>query len=373
MQLRITMSKELSKRASQKAQKKCLKYSVSTDIGKDQFDGCVSVIDMDQQVRVIATKSFKNSEGGFNEFDKWQEIKCKEPVPIVFIMEATGVYYEKLAWHLHRRGCHVSVVLPNKSKKYMQCLGLKSKNDKIDSIGLARMGAEQCLPKWNAPRKIIVELRDITRYRESLQESRTKFNNQLSAYLCGEFVNGSIVEGLESMIALLDQQIDETEKSIKEKLDEDEELQKGAKKLVAIKGLGIISVATILAETNCFDMFSNQRQLVSYAGYDVVQNQSGKHVGKTKISKKGNAHIRRILHMPAFNVVRFGVPEFVEQYQRIYSKTKIKMKGYVAVQRKLLCLIYTLWENKEDYDQNRFKKNEHPEMQSKSSSFRMAS
>jgi transposase len=137
----------------------------------------------------------------------------------------------------------------------MQCLGLKSKNDKIDSIGLARMGAEQSLPRWNAPRKIIAELRDITRYREDLQESRTKFHNQLSAYLCGEFVNGSIVEGLESMIALLDQQIDETEKTIKEKLAEDEELQKGAKKLVAIKGLGIISVATILAETNCFDMF----------------------------------------------------------------------------------------------------------------------
>ena len=186
---------------------------------------------MDQQVRVIATKSFKNSEGGFNEFDKWQEIKCKESVPVVFIMEATGVYYEKLAWHLHRRGCQVSVVLPNKSKKYMQCLGLKSKNDKIDSIGLARMGAEQCLPKWNAPRKIIVELRDITRYRESLQESRTKFNNQLSAYLCGEFVNGSIVEGLESMIALLDQQIDETEKSIKESWQKTKNCKKGQKNL----------------------------------------------------------------------------------------------------------------------------------------------
>ena len=354
-------------------QKRYLKYSVSADISKDKFDGCVSAIDMNQQVKIIATRSFKNSEGGFKEFYKWQESKCKEPVPVVFIMEATGVYYEKLAWHLHRQGCYVSVVLPNKSKKYMQCLGLKSKSDKIDSIGLARMGAEQCLPKWNAPRKIIVELRDITRYRESLQESRTKFNNQLSSYLSGEFVDGSIVEGLESVISLLDQQIDETEKSIIKKLAEDEELEEGAKKLIGIKGLGIISVATILAETNCFDMFYNQRQLVSYAGYDVVLNQSGKHVGKTKISKKGNAHIRRILHMPALNVVNFGVPEFEEQYQRIYNRTKIKMKGYVAVQRKLLCLIYTLWKNKEDYDQNRFKQNKHPEMQSGSSSFRMAS
>jgi len=39
--------------------------------------------------------------------------------------------------------------------------------------------------------------------------------------------------------------------------------------------------------------FKNQRQLVSFAGYDVIENSSGKHRGKTKISKKGNAHIRR--------------------------------------------------------------------------------
>ena len=373
MQLRITMSKEVLKRTGQEPGGGYIKYSVSADIGKDKFDGCVSAIDMGQRVKVVATKSFNNTPAGFNEFDKWHKGKCKLPIAVVFTMEATGVYYEKLAWYLHRQGYHVSVVLPNKSKKYMQSLGLKSKNDKIDSIGLARMGAEQCLPAWNAPREIVVELRDITRYRESLQESKTRFNNQLSAYLCGEFVDDTIVEGLESMIALLDKQIARTEKMIKEKIASDGELKAGVERIVAVKGLGLVSVATILAETNCFDMFSNHRQLVSYAGYDVVQNQSGKHIGKTKISKKGNAHIRRIMHMPAFNVVAFGEPVFVEQYERVYGRTKIKMKGYVAVQRKLLCLVYTLWKNKEDYDQQRYTKNGHPEMQSKSPSFRMAS
>lgn len=373
MQLRITMSKELLKRTDLKPSELFLKYSVSADISKDKFDSCVSVIDIEQRVKVIATKSFANTMVGFFEFNRWQERKCNHPVPTVFTMEATGVYYEKLAWYLHRQGYHVSVVLPNKSKKYMQCLGLKSKNDKIDSIGLARMGAEQCLPKWDAPKEIVVELRDITRYRESLQESRTRFNNQLSAYLCGEFVNDTIVEGLESMIALLSEQITQTEKMIKEKVSSDEDIKKGVERIIAVKGLGIVSVATILAETNCFEMFSNHRQLVSYAGYDVVQNQSGNHVGKTKISKKGNAHIRRILHMPALNVVAFGEPVFVKQYERVFERTKIKMKGYVAVQRKLLCLVYTLWKNKQEYEQDRYKRNEHLEMQSKSSSFRMAS
>jgi transposase len=47
--------------------------------------------------------------------------------------------------------------------------------------------------------------------------------------------------------------------------------------------------------------FPNQRNLVSYAGYDLVENQSGTRSGKTRISKQGNHRIRRVLHLPAFN------------------------------------------------------------------------
>jgi hypothetical protein len=46
---------------------------------------------------------------------------------------------------------------------------------------------------------------------------------------------------------------------------------------------------------------------------------------------------------PVMGVVRYKVGSFHKVYQRIHDRTKIKMKGYVAVQRKLLCLIYALW------------------------------
>jgi len=155
------------------------------------------------------------------------------------------------------------------------------------------------------------------------------------------------------------------------RINSDEQLKAGTERVCEIKGVSTISLATVLAETNCFEMFSNQAQLVSYAGYDVVENQSGKHVGRTKISKKGNSRIRRILHMPALNVVNYGEPIFVNLYERVYLRTKIKMKAYVAVQRKLLCLIYALWKKGAKYQRDY--KNEHLVMQSRSSSFRLAS
>mgnify|MGYP000961798970 CR=1 FL=1 len=45
----------------------------------------------------------------------------------------------------------------------------------------------------------------------------------------------------------------------------------------------MLTVAKILAETDGLELFENSKQLVSYAGYDVDENCSGKHKGKTKI------------------------------------------------------------------------------------------
>ena len=80
-----------------------------------------------------------------------------------------------------------------------------------------------------------------------------------------------------------------------------------------------MTVAVVLAETNGFSWFTNRRQVVKYAGYDVVEDQAGKRRGKTKSSKKGNAHIRRALYFPAITLVTFNITPFVEKYVRIFE------------------------------------------------------
>ena len=121
-------------------------------------------------------------------------------------------------------------------------------------------------------------------------------------------------------------------------------------RISTIKGIGMISIAVIIAETNGFALFNNSSQLISYAGYDIIESQSGKRTGKTKISKKGNSQIRRALHMPAFVAVTHQVSVLYHLYQRTLAKHGIKMKSYVAVQKKLLILVYTLWKNNAPFD-----------------------
>lgn len=327
-----------------------LKYSVGTDLSKGTFDACISVIDSQQKVTIKSTRKFDNTISGIEDFISWSKKLRKHDIPIVFTMEATGIYYERLALALYEEKFCVSVVLPNKAKKYMQSLGYKSKNDKIDAKGLSRMGAEQKLSSWMPFSKNIYQLRLLTRQNEDLQQQRTILINRKEAYSFCQYQNQIIDRQLESMLDLIEQQIKQIKSAILSVIEEDALLKEKILKINKVKGLGILTIATIVAETNGFYLFKNQRQLVSYAGYDIVENQSGSRNGKTKISKKGNSHIRRVLHMPAFNVVRYEQGTFKNLYDRVYLRTNKKMKAYVAVQRKLLMLIYTLWNTNTEFD-----------------------
>lgn len=344
--------------------KTILKYSIGCDISKEKFDACISTIDIEQQVVVKATKKFNNTNSGIKEFLAWIEKHIKQRVSITITMEATGVYFERLAFALYEKDFYVSVVLPNKSKKYMQSIGYKSKNDKIDAIGLARMGAEQNLKQWMPCSDHIYQLRLLTRQNEDLQEQKTVLINRKEAQRFSRNENKLVRGQLDQMINIVNQQIEQIKKEIVKVIEKDPILKEKVEKINTIKGLGILSIATIIAETNGFYLFKNQRQLVSYAGYDVVENESGKRKGKTRISKKGNSHIRRVLHMPAFNVVKYSQGTFSSLYERVYDRTKFKMKAYVAVQRRLLILIYTLWKNNEEFDPNYHKTSGNDELKS---------
>src|SRR6267378_401800 len=126
--------------------------------------------------------------------------------------------------------------------------------------------------------------------------------------------------------------------------------------ICTIPGVGRLTAAIVLAETNGFDLIRNKRQLISYAGLDVREKQSGTSVkGKPRISKKGNRHLRKSMHMPSLAAIRHA-PKFKAVFARLVSKHGIKMKATVAVQRKLLEMIFTLYKSVKPFDKEYLKK-----------------
>jgi transposase len=329
-----------------------LKYSVGLDVSSKKINACFSIIDEKQKVVFKSSTVICNTLKGFLVLEDWISKHKKEVIPLVICMEATGIYHENCAYYLYEKGFDVSIILPNKAKKYLEAIGLKSKNDSIDAKGLSQMGAQQCLKLWEPMGTFFYELRLLTRQHQNVTELKTVLKNQLDALSFAMHHLDSVTNQLEQTITLFETQLKELNKEIKAHLKSNEEVNSKVENILQMKGLGVLTLSTVLAETNGFTLFKNYKQLVSYAGYDVVEAQSGKRVGKTKISKRGNSRIRRALHMPSLVVIQCQVLPFKELFERTYERHGIKMKSYVAVQKKLLTMIYHLWNKNEAYNVN---------------------
>jgi len=328
-----------------------IRQCVGIDISKESFTACVCSYYRSGEEQLTEVVEFKNQKTGFNQLVKWSRKITSASVPVGFVMEATGVYYEALAYHLHRLNQPVSVLLPNKVKYFAKSWNVKTKTDIVDARIIARMGAERKLSLWEPPLPIFKQLRDLTRAYSELMKEKTAFSNRLHALNSSYEPLALIVKSNKSIIKKLDEQLVRFKAEIEKVIYSESWLAEKVKKVLTIKGVGLTTVAVILAETQGFEFVDNIRQLCSYAGYDVVQRESGTSVqGKTRISKKGNSWIRAALHFPALVASRHN-ENLRNTYLRINEKKPSKMIGATALQRKILVLIYTLWKNDTVYDE----------------------
>jgi transposase len=329
-----------------------IKQNIGVDISKDDFKVSFYHLDSTGQKFIKGSRTFKNTLAGFTSFLKWIEKKRIAELAVRITVEATGVYHENLTHFLDDNDYHVSVILANQSKSYAKSLNLKTKTDKVDAKMLGQMGIERDLLKWQPASAKMFVLKQLTRDRVTLLNEKTALSNKLHALNNSFNPNKKVIKRLKERLKLTKKQIKEVEKEIKQTIQTDEVLKQKVDNICKVKGLGIITVATVIAETNGFTLFTSRGQLISYAGYDVVEKESGTSVkGQARISKKGNKHIRRALHFPAITSVKYE-PMFNQLFKRVLLSSGIKMKGYVAVQRKLLTLIYTLYKTDIPYDPN---------------------
>ena len=328
-----------------------VRQCVGIDISKDNFVACISHKTTMDEIIVKSTKTFDNATLGYEKLQEWISKFIDESLPLIYVMEATGVYYESLAYDLIEKGKSVSVQLAKNVKYFMQSHNIKSKTDEIDSQAIAQMGLERKLNLWQPGSVQMRLLKHLCRERTMLQAEQTSVKNQLHAWKHAYKPDLNALKRFELRLALIKTQIQEIENELKDIVDKDQDLTKRVANVCTIKGVGFISAIIIIAETNGFALFNNKRQLISYSGYDVIRKQSGNSESKTKISKKGNKNIRKALYFPATTAARFNV-KMKKTYEKISEKTAIKMKGNVAIQRKMLILIYTIYKHNIPYDEN---------------------
>lgn len=336
--------------------KKIVKQVLGIDVAQKELVVCLGYMYDDWSPSLHAHKTFSNTDKGFTALLLWLE-KLKDPSTTVrFVMEATGVYHERLAYFLEEQGHAVSIVLPNKISNYFRTLDVKTITDRTASEAIALFGLERKLDNWKRPNPLFKKLRQLTRERGQLVQARTAAKNQLHAEQAEAEPNKSSVARMKKQIAFFDKQEQEIKAEIKELSGQDQKVKELINTIESLPGVGLLTAVTVLAETNGFELIRNKRQLTSYAGLDVKEKQSGTSVkGKPRISKKGNKYLRKAMHLPALAAIRSD-ERFKAIFARLVSKHGIKMKAAVAVQRKLLELIYIIYKTKKSYDKEYLKK-----------------
>jgi len=332
--------------------KRLLKQVVGIDVAQKELVVSIGRIHDDLVPEIYGHHVFPNTLKGFEALITWVDKRSETLTIVQYVFEATGVYHEKLAYFLHERGYGISIILPNRISSYQRTLDIKTETDKTASEAITRFGLERKLQNWEKPKPVFKKLQQLTRERDQLIQTRTLIKNQLHAEQAEAEPNPGSIKRLKQQIALLDRQEKEIQVEIHSQVDSDEPLKKAVKNLCSLPGVGVLTAVVVLAETNGFELIRNKRQLASYAGFDVKEKQSGTSVkGKPRISKRGNRHLRKAMHFPALAAIRHD-ERFKAIFARLVSKHGIKMKAVVAVQRRILEMMYVLYKTGTVYDKH---------------------
>lgn len=337
--------------------KKVVKQVTGIDVAQKELVVTLGRMFDDFTIELFSYKVFKNSDAGIKLLVEWVNKKMDRKLAIRYVMEATGVYHQKFACYLEENNQQVSIVLPNKISNYMRTLEMKTITDKSCSQAITQFGLERKLDTWTKPKKSYKELQQLTRERDQIVQERSIIKNQIHAEKSEAVPNKKSLNRMQSRIQFLNAQETEIKSDIAQIINNNPELKETIDRITTIPGVGALTATIVLAETNGFELIRSKSQLTSYAGLDVKEKQSGTSVkGKPRISKKGNRNLRKAMYLPALTAVKWD-DNFKDVYARLVSKHGIKMKALVAIQRKLLELIYILFKNETIYDNEYSMKN----------------
>jgi transposase len=309
------------------------------DISKLKFNVCL--INASGKLK---HKVFPNNQTGFEQLSKWLGRQNVERVHAC--LEATGTYSEPLALFLHEAQHVVSLINPAATKAFAGSRLSRTKTDKVDAELIARFCQTQGPPAWTPLPQEVRELQALVRRLESLVEMRVMEENRLSSGIAVEVVRASV----EELLAHLNEQIKRTEKLIREHIDANPTLKQQSQLLDSIPGIAETTAALLLAEITDITQYRSARQVAAYAGLVPRERQSGSSVrGRTRLSKIGNARLRRALYFPAITALRCS-PFFQSWAAGLQARGKSKMSVICAVMRKLVHLAYGVLKNGKPFD-----------------------
>ena len=303
------------------------------DVSKDTID-----VQSDQ----LGHKVYENNGNGFRKL-----IKASAP-DTHYVMEATGVYHEKLSHFLYHKRCLVSVLNPLIIKRFTQMHLRSTKTDKADAEMIFKYARHHHPACWVPPAAYIEECKDLNGVLSLLLKQRTALMNKKHSLKSKGSKEAVTLKSVTQSIRSLNRQIERLEESMEQKIEEHEpELYH---RLKTIPGIGVKTAIFLIVITNGFKQFETSKQVSSYLGLSPSLRTSGSSVrGQSRITKSGNSHIRNLLFLSSFTASKYN-PACKSLYERITQKGKSKKLALIAVANKLLKQAFAIAKSGMPYD-----------------------
>jgi len=287
-----------------------------------------------------------NSATGFTALQRW--LAGLATLPVHACLEATGSYGAALALYLHQQGVRVSVVNPARIKAFGRSELLRTKTDRVDAALIARFCAAHQPLAWTPPAPEQRDLQALVRRVAALQAMRQQERNRLDLEAADSLLRASLTEHLTH----LEHQLATLHAQMRAHLQAHPTLRHQAQLLQTIPAIGEVTALKLLAEMPLLGQYRSARQAAAYAGLSPRQRESGSSVhGKTRLSKVGNAAVRRALYLPAVVALRAN-PLLRVFAERLLAAGKPKMAVVGAVMRKLLHQAHGVLKHNRPFDPN---------------------
>lgn len=167
----------------------------------------------------------------------------------------------------------------------------------------------------------------------------------------GEYAARFKIQQFVEELELISRQLEEVEEEMSAALAKTE----SGKYVLSVDGIGVVSLAMCLGELGDPLRFEDARQMSRMAGYNLIEDSSGKNQSGTCISKRGRKNLRCVLYQMAMTMVASN-KEMKALYEYLKTREKNplkKMQALVVISKKILTLIFTLSKKKEYYNPER--------------------
>jgi len=271
---------------------------------------------------------------------------------IIIVMEGTGVYHTSVAYQLVNEDFKVCVVNPLIIKRYIQMHLSRIKTDKSDAKFIAEYGYEyqHKLSYFTPKKEEQTHVDNIIKALDDLLIQKNVCTSQLHALTKQVNYSKEAARSYQRHQKFLQQEIRKLESHLDTYLST--YFSDNYKLLQSIPGVGLKISATILSAYGSFENFQNAKQACSFAGMAPSPYESGTSVkGKSRISKRGNPFIRKMLFMGALSATSYN-PLIKQHYKRLVASGKPKMSAMNASAHKLLRIIFGVLKSGKPFDIN---------------------